>query len=851
MTDGVQGGSHDDQDLSPGDDVLVFPATLAQQRIWDAVAQEPNSPAYNLAVRFRLVGTLNRAALEQSFNEIVRRHETLRTTFAMRDGAPVQIVHPSLRLPLPVTDLRTVPEADRSTRAEALTLEEARRTFDLGKGPLLRTRLLQMADEEHILLVTVHQIACDCWSTGLITQEIGPLYDAYCQGKVSPHTELSIQYGDFAVWQKQWLAECSLEPELSFWKQRLADLTPLEIPTDRPRPPKKTWSSHIESVVLPKDVTNALQDYSHRAGCTFFMLSLAALKVLIHRETGQNDVYVGTITAGRTKVELEPLIGRFINPLVVRCDLSGSPSFDDFLSQVHDRVLEALEYREVPYELVLDALAPKPDPSRHSLFQINFVHQRAFLRPLEVSGITMTPIPSKSAGSIYDLYFFMVERKEGWRFSCEYNTDLYDATTISRLLAEFQTILHGIAANPSQPITRLTRTGAATPKVPRFHVPPALIAGTSSKKPPTIPQDDTERRLLKVWQNVLGDRVTSTTADFFDEGGHSVLAARLLSQVEREFGKKVSFAMLLRAPNIRALATRLRDGETSVRREQVHEIQPRGTRTPLFIVTSQPPMYRPLSHRLGLDQPTLGLTVPELRALPDHFTIADVAANLIEAMREVQPHGPYYLGGWCVSGILVYEMAQQLRAHDERMSMLAIFDAQCPPYSKRLSAIRTNYPAKLYFKGEKLLHWLKKSWRVGPRAAAGLGWEKMRGAQNSWRRKLAAWLHPDMREPLADDLGRLVNQLHAAVTAYEPQPYDSPMVLFRSRELQSGRYRDPNLGWAEFAQGGLDVTETPGEHGDMFLEPTVEILANKLVMYLTDSAPSQSAMEKTLHLAHR
>jgi thioesterase domain-containing protein len=799
--------------------------------LWASSQQDPLSSAYNLAVRFRFVGKLNLPTLERAFNDLIQRHETLRTTFAVVDNEPVQVVSPSLTVQVPVIDLRSLAESERTARADQLAGSEARRPFDLAKGPLIRATLLCIKDEEHILLISVHQITCDCWSTGLLSKELGPLYDAACQGIPSNLPALPIQYGDFAVWQKQWLAECDLGDQLAYWTRQLADLPPLEVPTDKPRPAKKTANSHIESVLLPKPLTDALKDLSHREGCTFFMLSLATLKILIQRHARQNDVYVGTITAGRSRVELEPLIGRFINSLIVRTHLDGDPSFLQHLAQVRTRVLEALDHRDLPYELVLEALAPKPDPSRHPLFQINFVHQRAFMKPLETAGISLTPIPSKAAGAIYDLYFFMVERAEGWRFSCEYNTDLYEIGTIQRMLTEYQGILESVAADPSQRISQLGTTAS--------HIPRANTqAQFEIHNKPSFedPRDHLEARVARVWEQVLGGRKLSVTADFFDEGGHSVLAARLLANIEQEFGKKLPFATLLRAPTIRGLAARLRSDGIDARQEQVHEIQPEGSRTPFFVVTSQPPLYRPLSRLLGDEQPTLGLTVPEFRALPEAFTIHDVAANLLEAMREVQPAGPYYLGGWCVSGIIVYEMAQQLRAQNETVPLLAIFDAQSPPYARELKALRATFPTNLYFRTEKLVHWCRKAVQSHPKETAAYAWQRIRGWEAACRRRVGKLVHPNRPEPPPDDLTRLVHRLHDAVLAYEPKPYDSPVVLFRSRVLQSGRYRDPLLGWGDYARAGLDVVETPGEHGDMFKDPTVAMLAEKLAQYLPKSA---------------
>ena len=322
----------------PGaDEVYVFPATVRQQGFWYLDQLQRGNPAYNIAVRFRLQGPLCAEELERALGEIVRRHESLRTVFAAIDGVPMQVVMPRLSIRLGRDDLRGVSEKYRRQRAEVITAEEGRLPFDLATGPLFRARLLCLEDEEHILLVTIHHIVSDGWSIGVLTQELGTLYDAYCRGQASPLPELSLQYPDFAVWQKEWLKTTGLTQQLSYWTRQLSSLPILEIPSDRQRPPVQTYGGAIESVLLPRDLTDNLASLSHRENATLFMVMLAAFQLLFQRLTGQNDVFVGSVVAGRSRVELERLIGLFVNPLVLRNDLSGDPPFLELLARSGDR----------------------------------------------------------------------------------------------------------------------------------------------------------------------------------------------------------------------------------------------------------------------------------------------------------------------------------------------------------------------------------------------------------------------------------------------------------------------------------------------------------------------------------
>ena len=298
--------------------------------------------------------------MERALHEIVRRHEVLRTVFANVDGVAVQIVSPRGTISLRRHDLRGGSEPDRRARAEAMASDEARASFDLAKGPLLRAQLLRLDEEEHVLVVTIHHIISDGWSIGIITQELGTLYDACCRGVASPSPleSLPLQFGDFAIWQEEWLKSNSkdLEDQIAFWTRRLAGMTPVAMPTDRPRQPVQTFRGMIDSILLPRELTNRLASLALQEQATPFMVMLAAFQILLQRHSGQDDLFVSSVVAGRSRVELEPLIGLFINPLVLRTNLSGQPSFLELLGRVRQTVLEAFAHQDVPFERVVEAL---------------------------------------------------------------------------------------------------------------------------------------------------------------------------------------------------------------------------------------------------------------------------------------------------------------------------------------------------------------------------------------------------------------------------------------------------------------------------------------------------------------
>ena len=317
----------------------ALPLSYAQQRLWFLEQLGLSRCAYNLLQVIRLRGTLHVAALAQALREIVRRHEALRTTFTHFEGQPQQVIGPAFNLPLPVVDLQELPEREREIQVRTLAREEAQRPFDLAQGPLVRTTLLRLAAEEHVLLLTMHHIVSDGWSQGVFWRELQALYEAFATGKPSPLPELSIQYADFAHWQRQWLQGEVLEAQLAYWKQQLAGLSTLQLPTDRPRPAVQTFRGARHPVVFSPPLMQALKALSQQHGVTLFMTLLAAFQILLHRYTGQDDIVVGSPIANRNRSEIEGLIGFFVNTLVLRTNLSGNPSFRELLGRVRKVML--------------------------------------------------------------------------------------------------------------------------------------------------------------------------------------------------------------------------------------------------------------------------------------------------------------------------------------------------------------------------------------------------------------------------------------------------------------------------------------------------------------------------------
>ncbi|KFA88634.1 condensation domain-containing protein, partial [Archangium violaceum] len=438
-------------------DTDTHPLSFAQQRLWLLDQLQPGSPLYNVPVAIRLSGALDVATLERCFNELLRRHESLRTTLRSEQGQPVQVIAPQAELALETADLRALPAAQHDAEVRRLALEEARKPFDLERGPLLRARLLSLPEQECVLLLTMHHIVSDGWSMGVLVREMGMLYAAFTQGQPSPLMELAVQYVDYASWQREWLRGDVLSKQLDYWRKQLAGASRvLELPTDKPRPPRPSFQGASSSRPLPTALSESIKALAQKEGATPFMVLLAAFQVLLSRYSGQDDICVGSPIAGRNRGELEDLIGFFVNTLVLRTRLSPQQSFRELLAQVKEMMLGAYAHQDVPFEKLVEELQPQRDLSRSPLFQVMFAVQNAPMPELNLPGLKMRPVTLESESSKFDMTVAFTERAEGFLAEVEYSTDLYESSTLQRMLEQMQLLLEGIVASPERKLRELS-----------------------------------------------------------------------------------------------------------------------------------------------------------------------------------------------------------------------------------------------------------------------------------------------------------------------------------------------------------------------------------------------------------
>ena len=462
------------QQVNLSEEVFIFPTSFAQQRLWFIDQLVPENYFYNVPTALRLKGSLNLLALEQTLNKIVSRHESLRTAFKIVDNQPVQVIYPSLNIPLTVVELQDLSVTQREAEAKKIIVAESERPFNLSSEALMRSLLIRLQENEHILVLNLHHIVCDDWSIGVFSKELSLIYTALCIDIESDICtilpELPLQYADFAEWQREWLQAEVLQSQLNYWRRQLKGISTLNLPSNKSQSKIQTYQGATEFIEIPKNIVAKLELISQQEGVTLFMTLLAAFQVLLYRYSHQEDIAVGVPIANRNRSEIEGLIGFFVNSLVLRTDLSGNPSFQEVLARVREVTLGGYAHQDLPFEKLVEELQPDRNISRHPLFQVMFSFQNSPMTGLDLLDLETSFINIDIKTTRFDLEFNLWECGEGyrnllggdrWQYSegirgvVVYNTDLFEQATIARMLGHFQTLLLGIVANQSARIRDL------------------------------------------------------------------------------------------------------------------------------------------------------------------------------------------------------------------------------------------------------------------------------------------------------------------------------------------------------------------------------------------------------------
>jgi thioesterase domain-containing protein/acyl carrier protein len=809
-------------DLQP-EDAFVVPTWFAQQKKWLEDPAGSDSAVYNYPLLLRIRGSLNEGALQQSLQEIVRHHGVLRSVFRIIDKRLIQIVVAPPEFSLPVTHLSGLPEA-RELQMQEAALAEAMQPFDLAWGPMIRGKLMRLQTDDHVLQLTTHTIIYDDWSTGVLINELSGLYGAFAAGTKLRARLLPFQFGDFVRWQRQRFQGPEFESHLGYWKQQLDSTTALEhLPTDFARPTRNTHTGARQTAVLSVAQADSLKVLSRQERVSLFMVLLAGFKCLLHRYSGHEEIGVGSCAANRPLVEVEGLIGRFGNSVLLRTSLSGNPTFCELLKRVREVSLTAWSHQELPFGMLLEEISRESGRKRNPPFQVMFNLQNAPKDNWQLPGLSVDWSPLETGTSKQDLIVWL-KIEPTLEITLEYSTQLFGFTSMNKLLADYQTILQTMVKNPKEQVNNIRIS--AKPEIVGAKPAPMIVKGIVGAKD----KASVEARMIELWKTAFGLRSIDVTQNFFELGGDSLLAARLFDQIKKTFHRTLPLSVLLEAPTIQQLVQILCD-QASCSSSSLVLVQPHGTRPPLFCVAGHggEPFYCwELSRCLGPDQPLYGLRSQGHCGEPVQHTVSEMAAHYVQVIRAVQRNGPYYLGGFCFGGMVAYEMARLLTAQGQDVALLALFNTPAPGSLQ-------GWPLNPNYLKRRILHELRKLRSCGVRPKLRiLGIKSARLARlalGSYKAVLwdvfAKSSLPNTK-PLTQGLLSVSDANIAAAKAYHPGHYDGQLTLFSTQEVSAYYAIDPREGWLPFAAGGIEHHAVEGDNNSLFDAAFDMTLAEKL-----------------------
>jgi len=799
---------------SPAQQLQCSPMSSGQLSVWFGEQLAVGTAVNNVFFGVHLSGELNLSALDLSLRFVVDRHEALRTTFSSSGGRLVQFIgrtRPPIR---ELIDLSERSTADLVQDAYALACQEVSKPFDLERGPLVRLVLVRLTPESHIMLVILHHIICDGWSLGLFANELATCYAFFSSGESRALPPVPVQYSDFASWQRKWLASEDFERQLSYWIRRLdgANMM-LDLSADRIRPFEPSLAGFRQTRRVPEDLVRQLKAVARRHDATLFALLLTVFQVVLCQYTGKMDIIVGTPVAGRNSVEWENVIGLFANMVVVRTDLSGDPAFPELLRSVRNAVIDALANQDVPFGRLVEAVHPSRSLAQNPIFQVSFSSVKVAAPWKNLGALKVSPYIVQPSAVPFDLSLSSIEEPgDTWWISADYRTDLFDYDQISWLLDDYIQRLSCVAERPELRLSELRRprgrpvTGRATDRLGisgEVEASKSLSTSLIETKVPLptartrLPGHITEEVLADLWAKVLGKRPPAETSNFFDIGGHSLLAAYLASEVSSVYGTNFPVSLIFQEPTIKAMARRLRASVHAT--SSVVSIQNDGSLPPFFCGGSIRE-FVDLSRALGPDQPFFQLDVFALQQQkaftrqPLYTSVSSLAARFLQDILSIQPSGPYFLGGMCDGGIVALEIALQLQAQDREVAMLAEFDTPVKGYWRKR-------PVDWVMHGSSLIY----SGRLIPRM----------------REHLRARIAPRVPStPQEEAYSEIVKVTWEAIRDYTPhRVFEGEIHLFRAPRPPTWFREDAVAGWQARTSRGIRLHDVFGDHVKLFSDP--------------------------------
>jgi thioesterase domain-containing protein len=781
--------------------------SLGQERLYRLARLNPDVPLYNVATAYRVRGALDVDALDRAVRRIEARHEILRTTFPAVDGAPVQRIAPT------GTRGAVVARIDIAAQdIDAAVTREISLRFDLAEGPLWRLAVLRVGPDDHVLTLTMHHIVTDGWSYELIAKELAAFYAAEGQGANAAPDPLPIQYAAFADKQRAGLTGPGYEAQQTYWADRLSgDIPALRLPIDRPGPAGREAESHF--FALPADLSAALSTLSQREGASLFMTLLAGFEALLNRSTGQEDLLLCTPVTGRHRAGSRDLIGYFNNILPMRLDVSGDPSLLGLLRRTRATSLEAFKNQDVPFQKNADLPALRRIPLSRLLFSLDMEWPPKLL----LAGLDCDGIATDTGAADFDLSVSLWLADGRIAGNLRFKPSLFDKASVAALAQGLEVILTAMAQDPARRLGGLPRPACArlspSPASPEGETPVAA-AGRVADPAAALPRYALEMRLARLWEDAFERAPIGIRDDLQSLSVSSLAVAALAERIQTAFQTDIAVTEIFQAGTVERMAALLQARDAELARSPLAPIQPKGTKPPLFLCEGVG-IYYPLAPHLGPDQPIYGLITETSESFP---RVEDLAAHYVTALREIQPEGPYHLGGISFGGLVAFEMAQQLRAAGQETALLALMDTPGagafrpkPPFRRALG-----HAGNLMRHGLPYLRLKLGARAPGPGRMAGTG---MPGGGSG-----------------AGEAG-IRGLFQRSADAYAIRAYRGRITLFTlaRRGAMSDSlvdpalaYVDPLLGWGAVASDGVERHELDGEHVTILREPYVRALADRL-----------------------
>lgn len=796
--------------------VETFPTSIGQKRCWFMEQMHPENRGLNLAVRWELRGRVTSEMVAASFNKIIARHEILRTRFTEQDGEPVQEVVDQVDFKLDFVDVRRLEGTERSERIDAIAIEHAEKPFDMGVPCLLRAAMIRTDAQRAELLITVHNAVFDGFSIGVLGHELGLNLEAISKGSTPDLPDLELQYGDYAQWLEDYEKSGATQAEQTYWKQTLHAMPYFELPADRPRTPREAQSAACASD-LPTDFEDRMALAAKTFGTSVFGLGTAAFSIALARFSGQRDISFAVQVAGRMDVDLEPLIGIFTNPIVLRFDVDEGGSLKDHAETARDVVNDALAHQSLPFDKLVQVLNPPRDPLRIPLVSIMFNLQKAFLNEGMYGDLELVSVQSHSPATLYDLNVNIVGRNAGWRMVIDYNANLFDADTLRAFSDVLVDVFAQITAQPDTLIADIPMKARAVPRE---------LVETVNAKVDTAPATgfDGIEKLQMIWADILTLPQDQITGSFFDLGGHSVLALRMLASVGNAFGQRPSLYDFLGDPTLEGLAGLLGHSQTELapagsdppQSQQntatevwdLVELRVGADEGPVLLTVNQPFMYHALAGEMTSGCTVANIGVSGFAALDGLRDIgfAEAVENAAVKVRSRYGDRPLVVCGLCVDGRVALGLAQALRQHDIHAAVVGMIDTWAPGAIKAFSPMaraRDRWRIRL----RRLRYYL------GLRAQGEISWRDFFN-QNSFAARIFG--RPGTSSAKSDIeslVDATVDCLVEQTRGYDFAPYDGEVVLFVTR-AQGMLPLDGVLGWSGKLARDVAVYPVNGWHGD-------------------------------------